>query len=144
MKSFRIQLLASAAVVALSGTAYAADMGPPLKAPPPAPIPYSNWQGFYVGGNVGVARMNSSCTQTTGELFASGCSAGFNGTTSTSLSATGVAAGAQVGYDWQDRYFVYGVAADWSWTNLKHTINRSFGLYGAQAKVDWLASFRGR
>ena len=27
--------------------------------------------------------------------------------------------GVQAGYDWQDRYFVYGVAADWTWTNLK-------------------------
>jgi outer membrane immunogenic protein len=148
MRNLRAHLLASVAVVGLSGTVYAADMGPPVKAPPPAPIPYATWQGWYVGGNVGAARMNSSCTGNIATSnTATGCGdAGTSGGGGTSLNITdtGVAAGVQVGYDWQDRYFVYGVAADWSWTNLKHTVSGSFGAYGTQAKVDWLASFRGR
>jgi outer membrane immunogenic protein len=35
--------------VALSSAAYAADMGMPLKAPPPAPPPVQDWSGVYVG-----------------------------------------------------------------------------------------------
>jgi opacity protein-like surface antigen len=49
------------------------------------------------------------------------------------------------GYDWQQRYFVYGVAADWTWTNLSHTVvapGSSLDFF--RAKVDWLASFRTR
>ena len=53
MRKVRTQLLATAAVMALGSAAYAADMGVPMKAPPPAPIPYTNWQGFYVGGAIG-------------------------------------------------------------------------------------------
>ncbi|MGN6717897.1 MAG: outer membrane protein, partial [Candidatus Binatia bacterium] len=59
---------------------------------------------------------------------------------------TGFTAGVQAGYDWQSRYFVYGVVADWTWTNLKHTMTNSASSCHPffQAKVDWLATFRGR
>jgi outer membrane immunogenic protein len=49
MGKIRIQLLATAAFVALSSAAYAADMGMPLKAPPPPPPPVQDWSGVYVG-----------------------------------------------------------------------------------------------
>jgi outer membrane immunogenic protein len=49
MGKIRTQLLATAALVALSSAAYAADMGMPLKAPPPAPPPVQDWSGVYVG-----------------------------------------------------------------------------------------------
>src|SRR6185437_13117272 len=64
MKNVRRQLLASAAgVLALGGSAIAADMGLPMKAPPAPPaIPYTNWQGFYVGGLVGAGRLNGSAS----------------------------------------------------------------------------------
>src|SRR5262249_55119666 len=73
------------------------------------------------------------------------CSSWYNAG-SCATSATGAVAGVEIGYDWQDRYFVYGVAADWTWTGLKHTQSRTSGatVWTHQAKVDWLASFRGR
>jgi outer membrane immunogenic protein len=154
MKNVRRQLLASAAgVLALGGSALAADMGLPMKAPPaPAPIPYTNWQGFYVGGLVGAARLNESASVGPGHQenlgqpcgYASGQAYSRN---TCSASATGAVAGVEVGYDWQNRYFVYGVAADWTWTGLKHSqTGQSSGTthWTHQAKVDWLASFRGR
>jgi outer membrane immunogenic protein len=156
MKNVRKQLLASAAtVVALGGTAYAADMGLPMKAPPaPAPIPYTNWQGFYIGGLVGAARLNETATQTSNpfnggvgnEFSHAPCAANYN-VASCSTAATGAVAGVEVGYDWQSRYFVYGLAADWTWTGLKHTVSNTASgttVWSQTAKVEWLASFRGR
>jgi outer membrane immunogenic protein len=148
MKKVRTQLLATAAVMTLSGAAYAADMGVPMKAPPPAPIPYTNWQGFYVGGLVGVGRLNESAvvSNTAAAKAGNGSLCGAYGTDACSYSATGAVAGVEVGYDWQNRYFVYGVAADWTWTGLKRTHTEASGatFFTHQAKVDWLASFRGR
>ncbi len=147
MKKLRTQLLATAGIVALSGAAYAADMGVPMKAPPPAPIPYTNWQSFYVGGAIGAARLNTTATDTIIPSNAGICT--DIALSACATSATGFTAGVQVGYDWQSRYFVYGVVADWTWTGLKHTVQKGGGAGSSStpfmtAKVDWLASFRGR
>jgi outer membrane immunogenic protein len=60
MGKIRTQLLATAALVALSSAAYAADMGMPLKAPPPPPPAVQDWSGVYVGleGGYGWAKQN--------------------------------------------------------------------------------------
>src|ERR1700732_11308 len=142
MKNIRTQLLATAAVITLGGSAFAADMGVPMKAPPPAPIPYTSWQGFYIGGNVGAARLNTTATQTfNGSFVGAGACGGDRFLSSCSTGTTGVTAGVQVGYDWQSRYFVYGVVADWSWTGLKHSItghNCTTVQPHFEAKVNWL------
>ena len=55
-------LIAGALALAAGGQALAADLPPPMAPPPrapaayvPVPIPYYNWTGFYVGGNLGAA-----------------------------------------------------------------------------------------
>jgi outer membrane immunogenic protein len=153
MKKVRTHLLATAAIVTLGGSAFAADMGLPMKAPAPAPIPYVGWQGFYIGGNIGAARLNMTGNRTndpgdfSGQISGCGGAAEWSSLSSCGTSATGVTAGVQVGYDWQSKYFVYGVVADWSWTNLKHSVstgNCTTIKPHFEAKVDWLASFRGR
>jgi outer membrane immunogenic protein len=152
MKKVRTHLLTTAALIALSGSAFAADMGLPMKAPVPAPIPYTGWQGWYIGGAIGAARLNTTAATTAtfsdGDTF-SGPPCGDDGVNAQGCSTgtTGFTAGVQVGYDWQSRYFVYGVVADWTWTNLKHSMSRQDGGSSHQffqAKVDWLATFRGR
>src|ERR1700751_3206675 len=40
-------------VVAVSGSAFAADIA--VKAPPPAPAPVYNWTGWYAGVNAGAS-----------------------------------------------------------------------------------------
>ncbi len=48
-------LLSTVAMIAISGTAFAADL-PSRRAPPvfvPPPIPVFSWTGFYIGGQVG-------------------------------------------------------------------------------------------
>jgi outer membrane immunogenic protein len=150
MRSLRAQLLATAAVTTLSGSAFAADMGPPVKAPLPAPIPYAQFQGWYIGGAIGAARLNVTANQTFGSTGNCGSEGAAGTTSSCATSATGFTAGVQVGYDWQTRYFVYGAVADWTWTGLKHTTTNHAGGAGTSsipfitAKVDWLATFRGR
>jgi len=121
-------LLGTASSMVLAASASAADL--PLKAAAPAALPASNWTGFYIGVHGGVARSNYSVnidrdaylTHTDG--------------------ATGGVFGGQIGYNWQNRYWVYGVEADGSWTGL----DRSYVGVGSQAygKTEWLASLRGR
>jgi outer membrane immunogenic protein len=146
MKKVRTHLLATAAVLGFGGTGYAADMGIPMKAPAPPPLPVTTWAGWYIGGHLGAARLNGTATNVgdNGAGIHGPCS--YYSVSACSTGTTGLAAGVQVGYDWQDRYFVYGVAADWTWTGLKHSQQASSGAtyFRYQAKVDWLASFRGR
>ncbi len=53
-------VLAVVLSVGAGSAALAADLPPPMAPPPrapatyvPAPVPYYNWSGFYIGGNVG-------------------------------------------------------------------------------------------
>jgi outer membrane immunogenic protein len=148
MKRIRTELLATAAFITLAGTAYAADMGVPMKAPPPAPIPYAQFQGFYIGGLVGVGQANLDTTQSggTGKIPWSSPSCGSYGLATCSDHSTSAVAGVEVGYDWQSRYFVYGVAADWTWSGFKTSRSAASGTTGwtHTSKLEWLASFRGR
>jgi outer membrane immunogenic protein len=52
-------LLATAALMALSGSAFAADIPPPVyKAAPPPPAPVYNWTGCYINGGFGYGVAN--------------------------------------------------------------------------------------
>jgi outer membrane immunogenic protein len=71
MKNFALGMLAA---VAMTGSAFAADMAPRYaKAPPPAPIAVYTWTGCYIGGNVGGAWHNvnqNSNRNVAGTVFA--------------------------------------------------------------------------
>jgi outer membrane immunogenic protein len=141
----RTQLLTTTAAMVLSGAAYAADMA--VKAPIAPPIPYATWQGGYIGGNIGVARLNGDCTQIFTTGYQHGACSSYYGSASQQVAASGLTAGVQAGYDWQNRSFVYGVVADWSGTGLSRTVtvfDTLSSLPFFKAKVDWLASFRTR
>jgi outer membrane immunogenic protein len=106
------------------------------------------WAGFYIGGNVGVARNDESCTQVNSYGYYGGCTT-YYGSSSQVSSSTGGAAGPEIGYDWQMRDFVTGVVADWTWTNLRNTQTASNVAVGDRttvvgAQVNWLASVRAR
>ena len=101
------------ALSTLAGSAaLAADLPPPTmpRAPEvyiPAPVPYYNWTGFYIGGNVGGAWQQGSL----GDLF------GNNFPTSNSIKGLG---GGQVGANYQfSNGAVVGVEAmfDWRFNN---------------------------
>ena len=96
-------LLASAALVALAGTASAADM--PARMPTKAPVPYIalyNWTGLYVGANIGYGWGRDS-----------------SGGTSTNLN--GVIGGGQIGYNWQMNNLVLGLETDFQGSGQKAT-----------------------
>src|SRR5882757_626245 len=50
MKKFALGMLAA---VAMTGSAFAADMAPRYTKAPPAPVVVYSWTGCYIGGNVG-------------------------------------------------------------------------------------------
>ena len=89
-------LIAGALALAAGGQALAADLPPAPPPPPrapaayiPAPIPYYNWTGFYIGGNLGYA-FTSSSTLSDSQL------SGITNTTSGSFLG-----GGQVGVNWE-------------------------------------------
>ena len=143
MKFRKNQLLATTCAFTLSGTLVGV-----ANAGPPTPPPMTMWTGAYVGGNIGIARLNASATATNGYGEGYGPCTGYYGIGSCTTSATGVAVGPEAGYDWQSGYFVYGVVGDWTYTGLKHTVAgapfHTTNPASFTAQVDWLASFRGR
>ncbi len=134
-------LLASVSGLALTGLAHAADMAVPvLKAPPPA----ANWAGFYLGIDGGVARHDA---------FFNNLDNAFNpGEATLSTTATGAFGGGFVGYNLQDRSFVYGLEADINGFGVKASEDwnaASVGIFGQghttqSQEVPWVATFRGR
>src|SRR5712671_4134551 len=132
--SLKILLLATACGFAFAGPASAADMQ--LKAAPAA-IPVSNWTGWYIGALAGVGTSQSICDNQFNPNSVSdiGCN---SYSPSGSMPAVGKSKpagvfGVDAGYDWQSRYFVYGVAADWTWTHMKTTVSGASGSYAYQA-----------
>ena len=112
-------LIAGALALAAGGQALAADLPPAPPPPPrapatyvPAPIPYYNWTGFYIGGNLGYA-FTSSSTLSDSQL------SGITNTTSGSFLG-----GGQVGVNWEfGPGVVIGAEADFDWLpNTKNTV----------------------
>ena len=111
-------VLAVVLSVGAGSAALAADLPPPMAPPPrapatyvPAPIPYYNWSGFYIGGNVGGVFSGLSASDTLRSNFTSTTSQSFLG-------------GGQVGVNWEfGPGVVIGAEADFDWLpNTKNTI----------------------
>jgi outer membrane immunogenic protein len=100
-KGYLLATASGVAAAAAAGGAQAADMGLPAKALPLPPPPAASWAGWYVGLHAGVNWQNAS-NSTTYEDAPLGI------TTHT----TGFIGGGQIGYNWQDGNFVFGLEAD--------------------------------
>ena len=103
-------LIVGALALAASGQALAADL-PPAPMPPrapaayvPAPIPYYNWTGIYIGGNIGgIFSAGPSVSDTLGSSFASTTSQSFLGGGQIGANYQfwgGVVVGAEADFDW--------------------------------------------
>ena len=105
MKGLKICLLGTVSSLALVGSAMAADLR--VKAAPAPIIPYAIWTGPYIGGHVGGLVLTGDITNDNSggrcEIF------GDNQCVGTTLGWVG---GVQIGYNWQTRYWVWGVEAD--------------------------------
>ena len=133
----------AAAIVALSGTAVAADL-PIIKGPPTFASAGTNWSGFYGGLNWGLASGTTQWRNPTGwfalpptDVPATGRHGGLN-------------FGAQFGYNYQTGAVVLGVGADVNAGRLVGyaTCRATLGVGGSGDtcgnKVDLMASLTGR
>lgn len=123
-------LLACATVLALGGTAAAADL-PPAPAPAPyykapAYLPGYNWSGFYLGVNGGGAWGTS------------------NWTTPGSVNTSGGLVGGTIGYNYQMNQVVLGVEGDVDWADINGTLTNTSCPLGCKTSDSWLSTVRGR
>jgi outer membrane immunogenic protein len=157
--------IAALALGAPIGSALAADLRLPVKAPPmPVVVPY-NWTGFYIGGNVGyswgrdpidvaaTARIREfRAFQTPAETLVLDTGVVPFPLASGTANVQGALAGGQAGYNWQSGAFVYGLETDLQWTGQKGGIDFCFpvacGVGAFQGtidhKLDWFGTFRAR
>jgi outer membrane immunogenic protein len=133
---FRKILLSSVALVAVSGTAFAADLpsrsAPPVYLPPP---PVFSWTGVYVGGQVGYQFGTMSNT-----LF-NNPPAGVSVPLAT-LNTNGVVGGAHLGILAQTGIFVYGIEGDVEGASTKGSGTGFGGLISVSEREDVESSFR--
>jgi outer membrane immunogenic protein len=139
-------LLLGVCLTAVAGPALAADL--PVAPPPQAPaayvppvVPIYNWSGIYIGANVGASFVNQGAPTNT---IATGPLAGTP-LSSVSTSSTGIAAGGQVGVNFQSGPWVFGVEGDADYLSNKSITNGTFG--GTDQHVftlDLLSTVRGR
>jgi outer membrane immunogenic protein len=120
-------VLAALIVVAGVMSAFAADL--PVKAPPLAPLPSTNWSGFYVGvhGGWGWGGQNDWLCDTSSNFGGFNCGA-LIGTNHSSNALSGGLFGGQIGYNWQINNFVVGVQGDGAWTGIKGSAGNPLNL----------------
>jgi outer membrane immunogenic protein len=146
-----VSMLAVSAVAAS-----AADLAarPYTKAPVAAPVELYNWTGFYVGGNVGGVWERGSGT--TNFFDPTAPARAVNNMQANSLGSSALIGGLHAGYNWQMARWVFGVEADWDWTNAKNSfcrqtsidslacVDNNAGFLTLAEKTQWLGSARGR
>ncbi len=125
VKSIARLLLAIIGLLAITRLGWAADLSPPVAAPP---APYS-WMGLYVGLNVGYASANLS------ESVSGGGGSG-------SANIPGGIGGAQIGYNYQTGPLVLGFEADFDGSMA--TKSMTAGIATGTAQIPWIGTLRGR
>jgi outer membrane immunogenic protein len=133
---------------ALAGSAaLAADLPPPMAPLPrapavyvPTPVPYYNWTGFYIGGNLGFGMNSGSFSDPAGNTFSSANNFKFLG-------------GGQVGANYEfGNGVLIGVEAMFDWLpNNSNTVSATLGApftAGTAGSVtlnnSWLTTVTGR
>jgi outer membrane immunogenic protein len=163
MRKIRTQLLATAALVALSSAAYAADMGMPLKAPPPLPPPVQDWSGVYVGLEGGYEWATQNLSPAYDPFYSVGKYWGVTVPTVSSVSQSGWLFGGFAGVQKQWGSWVLGLEGDFdaddSDGSTTSTVVHNFCVRCAddkpvdytstrsaeiEAKIDELGSMRGK
>jgi outer membrane immunogenic protein len=139
-------LFGAIATIALSSTAFAADLPARTytKAPAPVVAPIYNWGGFYIGINGGAGSAHKCW-----DLIAVGVTPVIPSLPEGCHNATGGTFGGQVGYRWQATNWVFGVEAQGNWANFKGSNVNPFGAAVPNAlndvtKVDAFGLFTGQ
>jgi outer membrane immunogenic protein len=153
MKRFLFALVAAPVLVGGIGAATAADVAPYYRAPPVV-VPYYNWNGFYVGANVGGAWSNNDALWS--PLPSSAAFLGGIFPIAGNTGGSSAIGGFQAGYNWQFApTWVVGLEGDWSWAKTGGSFNQpwvtnpgsvpvpgSFTTMGST--LDWVSSLRAR
>jgi len=147
----RTTLVASSALaVALVGQAAAADLPvAPAYRPAPVLIGY-NWNGVYVGANVGWSGAQSNVSWTPNLTAFPVDGTAIAAASANRLTSNSVTGGAQAGYNWQAGNFLAGLEGDISFMNNNATFATSplAGIAGTSlsesAQMNWLVTVRPR
>jgi outer membrane immunogenic protein len=128
-------LLASAAAIALSAPALAADLGARMPVKAPAYVAAYNWTGFYLGVNLGGGW--GTFDETVTSPF---------GSVATSERMSGVIGGGQVGYNWQTGNLLFGLEADLQGSGEQGSITGTGGIITVTTtdRLRWFGTGRGR
>jgi outer membrane immunogenic protein len=118
-KDMRLAFAVTAFFAAAVGSADAANLALPVKAPA---APAFSWTGLYIGGNAG-GSIGIDPTANTGVLSSTATAGGIPVGTNVMFNESfrhvpvGGVAGGQIGYNWQwFSNWVAGLEADWDWT----------------------------
>jgi outer membrane immunogenic protein len=134
-------LFGSALVVCVFSTAIATAQDVPCDCQSYPCCVEGYFNGWYVGGNVGVLSHQAVRNDTDGFLTDN------SGWTTLDTSVMG---GAQVGYDCQCGNRVFGVVADWNASDASHLLRDNPGVAppnddnAVQSDMDWFTTIRGR
>ncbi|HXW31348.1 MAG TPA: outer membrane beta-barrel protein [Xanthobacteraceae bacterium] len=103
-------------------------MGLPLKAPPPAPAPFT-WTGCYGGLQIGVASQTDGFAQNNnfGIIDVEGFGGANNG-----ANGWGAVAGGQIGCNYQINQLVVGIEGDGLWSSITNT--SGFNIVGVDGE----------
>jgi outer membrane immunogenic protein len=114
-----------------------------------------NWNGFYLGGNLGYSWGRSSTDYTLGQVTGGGVAGTGLDAASSSIDLKGMLGGLQLGYNWQRTNWVFGLETDFQWTGQKGST--SFSCVSAalcgfppavttniDQKLKWFGTARGR
>jgi outer membrane immunogenic protein len=158
----RIALVAATALVAaFAQGAYAADMSvTPFFRGSPVVIGY-NWQGYYVGANIGWSRASSDISWSPNPTgFLTVAPGGtllsdvgpISSASKNTLTSNGAAGGIQTGYNWQWGNVVAGIEGDVTFMRNNATLSvaplplpaASGSNLSQSARLDWLVTVRPR
>jgi outer membrane immunogenic protein len=130
-------LLGMIGMVAMSGSAMAADLAArPYKAPPPMLAPIYDWTGFYIGANGGWGRSHNcwDIVPVGAVAIADGC-----------IDRDGGVLGGQAGYRWQAGQFVFGLEAQGDWADISSShVSVINPLFTTGVKMDAIGLFTGQ
>ena len=131
-------LLATTALAAFSGSAFAADLPARVYTKAPPPVVAANWTGFYIFGGAGGGLWNADGhTQATGTNAALGID--------TRSGGSGWFGTVGAGYDWQiSPNWVFGILADGQFGDLRGNINDTVAGWTGREKLEnqWAAGVR--
>ncbi len=129
-------LLATTALLAFTvASASAADLAVKARPLPPPPPACAQFGGFYLGGHVGWGYYNHKFNDrdALGAFIDTGLGNNL------SAEGDGFLGGVSIGYNWQSRCSVFGLVADWSWTNLRAEALQLDGDQAIAATADSMA-----